>query len=58
MRLLLNVLWFIFVGWISGTLWILAGVGFAITIGGLPWTPASRAGGWRCTTWCWPRAWP
>ena len=41
MRLLLNLLWFIFGGWISGTLWILAGAIFAITIVGLPWTPAA-----------------
>ncbi|HEY2660638.1 MAG TPA: YccF domain-containing protein [Caulobacteraceae bacterium] len=41
MRLLLNILWFIFGGWISGTLWLLAGVILAITILGLPWTPAA-----------------
>ncbi len=41
MRTLLNVLWFIFGGWISGTLWILAGVIFAITIVGMPWAPAA-----------------
>ena len=41
MRLLLNILWFIFGGWISGTLWILAGCVLAITIIGLPWTPAA-----------------
>ena len=41
MRLLLNILWFIFGGWISGTLWILAGVILAITIVGLPWTPGA-----------------
>jgi uncharacterized membrane protein YccF (DUF307 family) len=41
MRFLLNVLWFIFGGWISGTLWILAGCVFAITIVGLPWVPAA-----------------
>lgn len=41
MRLLLNVLWFVLGGWISGTLWILAGVIFAITIIGLPWAPAA-----------------
>ncbi len=41
MRLLLNILWFIFGGWISGTLWILAGCILAITIIGLPWTPAA-----------------
>lgn len=41
MRLILNVLWFIFGGWISGTLWLLAGVVLAITVIGLPWTPAA-----------------
>lgn len=41
MRLLLNILWFIFGGWLSGTLWILAGAVMAITIVGLPWTPAA-----------------
>ncbi len=41
MRLLLNILWFIFGGWISGTLWLLAGVILAITIIGLPWAPAA-----------------
>ena len=41
MRLLLNILWFIFGGWISGTLWLLAGLILAITIVGLPWTPAA-----------------
>lgn len=41
MRLLLNILWFILGGWISGTLWLLAGVILAITIVGLPWTPAA-----------------
>ena len=41
MRLLLNVLWFIFGGWISGTLWLLSGCVLAITVIGLPWTPAT-----------------
>jgi uncharacterized membrane protein YccF (DUF307 family) len=41
MRLLLNILWFVFGGWISGALWLLAGVILAITIVGLPWTPAA-----------------
>jgi uncharacterized membrane protein YccF (DUF307 family) len=40
MRLLLNILWFVFGGWISGSLWILAGALLAITVIGLPWTPA------------------
>jgi uncharacterized membrane protein YccF (DUF307 family) len=41
MRLLLNLLWFVLGGWISGTAWILAGVVLAITIIGLPWTPSA-----------------
>jgi uncharacterized membrane protein YccF (DUF307 family) len=41
MRLLLNILWFIFGGWISGTLWLFAGALLAITVVGLPWTPAA-----------------
>jgi uncharacterized membrane protein YccF (DUF307 family) len=41
MRTLMNVLWFIFGGWISGTLWLLAGCVLAITVIGLPWTPAA-----------------
>jgi uncharacterized membrane protein YccF (DUF307 family) len=41
MRLILNVLWFVLGGWISGTLWFLAGLIMAVTIVGLPWTPAA-----------------
>lgn len=41
MRLLLNILWFIFGGWISGTAWLLAGCILAVTVVGLPWTPAA-----------------
>jgi uncharacterized membrane protein YccF (DUF307 family) len=41
MRLLLNILWFILGGWISGTLWLLAAMILACTIVGLPWTPAA-----------------
>lgn len=41
MRLLLNILWFVLGGWISGILWLLAGAILAITIIGLPWTPAA-----------------
>jgi uncharacterized membrane protein YccF (DUF307 family) len=37
----MNLLWFIFGGWIAGTLWIVAGVILAITIIGLPWVPAT-----------------
>jgi uncharacterized membrane protein YccF (DUF307 family) len=41
MRLLLNVLWFVFGGFISGTLWLLAAAILAITVIGLPWVPAA-----------------
>ena len=41
MRLLLNILWFVLGGWISGTLWLLSGVLLAITIIGLPWAMAA-----------------
>jgi len=41
MRLLLNLLWFVLGGWISGTAWLVAGAILAITIIGLPWTPAA-----------------
>ena len=41
MRLLMNVLWFLLGGWISGSLWVLAGVILAVTVVGLPWTPAA-----------------
>ena len=39
-RLILNVLWFVWGGWISGLLWLLAGCLMAITIIGLPYTAA------------------
>ena len=38
---ILNVLWFIFGGWISWLAWMLAGVILAITIVGLPWSAAA-----------------
>jgi uncharacterized membrane protein YccF (DUF307 family) len=41
MRLLLNLLWFVLGGWISGTAWLVAGAILAITVVGLPWTPAA-----------------
>jgi uncharacterized membrane protein YccF (DUF307 family) len=41
MTIVLNVLWFIFGGWISGLAWLLAGVLLAITVVGLPWTAAA-----------------
>ncbi len=41
MTLLLNLLWFIFGGWISTLLWLLAGVVLAVTVIGLPWAPSA-----------------
>ena len=41
MTLILNILWFIFGGFISGTLWLFAGVLLAVTIVGLPWSAAA-----------------
>ena len=43
MTLLLNVLWFVFGGWVSGLLWLLTAVVLAVTIVGLPWAAAA----WR-----------
>jgi uncharacterized membrane protein YccF (DUF307 family) len=43
MALILNILWFIFGGFISGLAWLLAGLLLAITVVGLPWTMAA----WR-----------
>jgi uncharacterized membrane protein YccF (DUF307 family) len=42
-RLVLNILWFIFGGFISGCLWLLGGALLAITIVGLPYAGAA----WR-----------
>jgi len=41
MALILNILWFIFGGFISGIAWFFAGVLLAITIVGLPWASAA-----------------
>ncbi len=41
MALVLNILWFVFGGFISGTLWLLAALLLAITIVGLPWAAAA-----------------
>ncbi|MBX3484592.1 YccF domain-containing protein [Phenylobacterium sp.] len=51
MSLLLNILWFVLGGFVSGAAWALAGVILAITVVGLPWTPAAfRIAGFTC----WP----
>src|SRR5215472_7692807 len=41
MTLVLNILWFIFGGFISGLAWLLAALLLAITIIGLPWSAAA-----------------
>ena len=41
MAILLNILWFILGGWLSGLAWLLAGVVLAITVVGLPWSAAA-----------------
>ena len=43
MTLLLNVLWFVFGGWISGLLWLFTAAILALTLVGLPWA----ASAWR-----------
>ncbi|ESQ86881.1 membrane protein [Asticcacaulis sp. AC460] len=43
MTFLLNILWLIFGGFISGCLWLLGGAILALTVVGLPWTMAA----WR-----------
>ncbi|EGF90937.1 hypothetical protein ABI_23490 [Asticcacaulis biprosthecium C19] len=43
MTFILNILWLIFGGFISGCLWLLGGAILALTIVGLPWTFAA----WR-----------
>ena len=41
MTLLLNILWFIFGGFITGCLWLLGALLLAITIVGIPWAGAA-----------------
>lgn len=41
MTLLLNILWFIFGGFVTGLLWLLGALLLAITIVGLPWAGAA-----------------
>jgi len=50
-RFILNVLWFILGGWISGLLWLLGGAVLALTVVGLPWSFAA----WRIASYSfWP----
>ena len=41
MRLILNILWFILGGFISGTLWLFAAALLAVTIVGIPFVPGA-----------------
>lgn len=41
MTTILNLVWFIFGGWISALAWLAAGLVLAVTIVGLPWVPAA-----------------
>lgn len=51
MRLLLNILWLVWGGWLSGLLWLLGGLVLACTIVGLPWAFAA----WRIAAFAfWP----
>lgn len=50
-RLILNLLWFVFGGWASGLLWLIGGAVLAVTVVGLPWTFAA----WRIASYSfWP----
>lgn len=50
-RLILNLLWFVLGGWLSGLLWLLGGAILGLTIVGLPWTFAA----WRIASYSfWP----
>lgn len=41
MTLILNILWFIFGGFVAGLAWMFAGLLLAITVVGLPWAQAA-----------------
>jgi uncharacterized membrane protein YccF (DUF307 family) len=41
MSLILNILWFIFGGFLAGLAWVLAGIVMVITIVGIPWARAA-----------------
>ncbi len=51
LRLIRNILWFIWGGWLAGLMWLLGGLILAVTIVGLPWTFAA----WRIASFAfWP----
>ena len=41
MRLILNILWFIFGGFLAGTGWLISGVILCLTVIGIPWAPSA-----------------
>ncbi|HXV00437.1 MAG TPA: YccF domain-containing protein [Caulobacteraceae bacterium] len=41
MTLILNILWFVLGGFVSGLAWMIGGCVMALTIIGLPWAPAA-----------------
>ncbi len=41
MSLILNILWFIFGGFVAGLAWVLAGILMIVTIVGIPWARAA-----------------
>src|SRR6266702_2438733 len=41
MSLILNILWFIFGGFLAGLAWVLAGIVMVITVIGIPWARAA-----------------
>lgn len=50
-RLILNILWFVFGGWLSGLLWLFGGAILALSVVGLPWAFAA----WRIASYSfWP----
>ncbi len=41
MALILNLLWFVLGGWLTGLMWLIGGLVLAVTIVGLPWALAA-----------------
>jgi len=41
MSLILNILWFVFGGFLAGLAWLLAGIVMVITVVGIPWARAA-----------------
>ena len=41
MALILNLLWFVLGGWLTGLMWLVGGLILALTVVGLPWAGAA-----------------